>query len=154
MFITCQLTFWLTLVLSKANSRVLPLVRNISTALSLSCHQRLCTSLISSYVQEKEGASVSPWRHYPNTKRFGVVLPGQSTAIMQYCPSGFTWLSWASVALSSTKYIPDFPVRQQQVKWDFRKTNSSFPYWIPNKRVFQNASLRAHDSIPCDQLTV
>lgn len=26
----------------------------------------------------------------------------------------FTWLSWASAALSSTKYIPDFPVRQHQ----------------------------------------
>lgn len=37
-----------TLVLSKASSSVLPLVRKISTALSLSCHQRLCTSLISS----------------------------------------------------------------------------------------------------------
>lgn len=67
-WVLCDLCFCLTLVLSKANSKVLPLVRNISTALSLSCHQRLCTSLISSYVQEKEGASVSPWRLCPNTK--------------------------------------------------------------------------------------
>lgn len=52
--------------MSKASSRVLPLVRKISTPLSLSCHQRLCTSLISSYVQEKDGASVSPWRLWTN----------------------------------------------------------------------------------------
>lgn len=49
--------------------------------------------------------------------------------------SGFTWLSWASAALSSTKYIPDFPVRQNRPSeiWCTKsKTNTSFPYWITN----------------------
>lgn len=50
-----------TLAVSNASSSVLPLVRKISIALSLSCHQRLWTSFISSYVQEKEAGSVSPW---------------------------------------------------------------------------------------------
>lgn len=51
-----------TLVLSNANRSVLPFVKNISTALSLNCHQRLWTSLISSYVQENDAGSNSPWR--------------------------------------------------------------------------------------------
>ncbi len=50
-----------TLVVSNASSSVRPLVRKISIALSRSCHQRLWTSFISSYVQEKEAGSVSPW---------------------------------------------------------------------------------------------
>lgn len=53
------------------------------------------------------------------------------THIMQCHPceqsSGFTWLSWASAALSSTKYIPDFPVRQHKAKWDLSETNKGFP---------------------------
>ena len=68
---------------------------------------------------------------------------GKANAVKSF----FTWLSWASAALSSTKYIPDFPVTQDRVFeiWCLKKkTHKSFPHWISNKHLCVRAEKYAH----------